>query len=192
MRNLSGLPVPLLALTGFANSDSSIEFSRLIARDAQRFPMITGEMFGEQNNLADVMRVVRYLAIDGLHYGMRFAPYGDGAWEIHVCERFDSTEETGPAALPLLQESRAGGGRIHEFAVAVAIGLFTVRGQKVGPTRTHVARHVLHDNCDRVGLIVEHGEELLVGYLLHRALGEPLVIVKDAERIFNIRSGELE
>jgi hypothetical protein len=77
-----------------------------------------------------------------------------------------------------LQESLAGGGRIREFGVAVAVGLFAVGGEEVGPARAHVARHVLYDDGDGIGFAVERGEKLFVGCLVDCALGQGFVVAE--------------
>ena len=45
-------------------------------------PVVTGEMFCEQYDLANVVRIVRALAVDGLHHGVGFASDRDGAVEV--------------------------------------------------------------------------------------------------------------
>ena len=50
-------------------------------------------MFGEQNDLAAVVAVVRDLTVDGLHHGVRFAANGDGAHEVGIGERFERGEK---------------------------------------------------------------------------------------------------
>ena len=112
-------------------------------------------MFCEQDDLADVVWVVRELAVDGLHHGVGFAANGDGAGEVGVGEGLERGEEASPAGLPRGEERGAGGGRLFEFAVAIAVGFFAVSGEEVGPAGEHVAGHVFDDDGDRIGLVVE-------------------------------------
>ena len=97
----------------------------------------------------------------------------------------------GPAVLPYFHEGGAGCGGIDEFAVAIAVGLFAVGGEEVGPAGAHVAGHVFHDDRDGVGFFIDGDEELLVCDLLHGAFGELLVVAKHREGVFEVRRGEL-
>lgn len=97
----------------------------------------------------------------------------------------------GPAVLPYFHESGAGCGGIYEFAVAIAVRLFAVGGEEVGPAGAHVAGQVLHDDRDGVGFFVDGDEELLVGELLHGAFGELLVVPEYHEGVLEVRRGEL-
>ena len=149
-------------------------------------------MLGQQHNLSDVMWIVRNLAIDGLHYRVRFTPNGDGAAQVHISERLERAKENRPAGFPLIEQLLARGRRIGELAVAVAVRLLAVAGEKVRSPRTHVAGHVFHDDGDRVGLVVELEEKLLVGHLSHSAVAEQLVVAEERDGVFNVGRGELE
>ncbi len=46
--------------------------------------MIAGEVLGKQYNLANVMRIVGDLAINGLHHGVGFTANGHGAGEVCI------------------------------------------------------------------------------------------------------------
>ena len=59
-----------------------------------------GEMFRQQYNLPGMIRVMPDLAIDRLHYRMRFAADGNCASQVHVCKRFERTENASPTLLP--------------------------------------------------------------------------------------------
>src|SRR5208283_933698 len=50
--------------------------------DAQRLPLRALPVLGQKDDLADVIRVVRKLAIDGLQHRMRFAANGDGTLQL--------------------------------------------------------------------------------------------------------------
>ena len=71
--------VLLLFLSGFLWRDLLIELGGAVAGDAERLPAVVSEVFGEQDDLTDVMGVVSYLAVYGLHDRMRFVSDGDGA-----------------------------------------------------------------------------------------------------------------
>src|SRR6185369_9568473 len=128
---------------------------------------------------------------DGLHDGVRFATNGDGTGEIVVREWFDGAKNVSPAVLPHSQERRAAGGRLLEFAVAIAVGLFAVGGQEIGPTGTHVAGHMLDDDGDGVHLLVERGKKLVIGHLVDGALGHDLVLTEEDERVLEVGGSEL-
>ena len=49
-----------------------------------------------------------------------------------------------------------------ELAVSVPIRFLSIRAEKISPTRSHVASHVLHDYRDAVRFRIENGEDLLV------------------------------
>lgn len=51
-------------------------------------------MFGEENDLSAVVAVVRDLAVDGLHDGVRFTANSDSAGEVGIGEWVESGEET--------------------------------------------------------------------------------------------------
>src|SRR3712207_6963951 len=57
------------------------------ARDAESLPGGGLEVLGEEDYLADVLAVVRELAVDGLDDGVRLAAYGDGAHEVFRLQR---------------------------------------------------------------------------------------------------------
>src|SRR3712207_3000523 len=74
------------------------------ARDAESLPGGGLEVLGEEDYLADVLAVVRELAVDGLDDGVRLAAYGDGAHEVFRLQRLKRAEEYSPALLPTLLE----------------------------------------------------------------------------------------
>lgn len=72
------------SLGGLAGSDSSVELGGFFAWDGECRPLagLRGKMLGQESDLADVVGVMRYLAIDGLHHGMRLRANIDGASQI--------------------------------------------------------------------------------------------------------------
>lgn len=56
--------LPLARLSG---GHAAIELCGFILGNAERLPSAAGIVLGQQNNLAQVLRIVRNLAIDGLH-----------------------------------------------------------------------------------------------------------------------------
>jgi hypothetical protein len=187
--NLAGFS---LALAGFARGDFAIEFRGPAAGNTQRLPLCADKVFCEQYDLADVVGIVRKLAVDGLENGVRFAANGDGAGEVGVGERLQRAKEANPAGFPHGQQRSACGGRLFEFGVAIAVGLFAVGGQEIGPARAHVAGHVLDDDRDGIGLDVDGSKEVLIGDLGDGAIGQLLVISEEGQGVFEIRGGEFE
>src|ERR1700686_3521061 len=59
------------ALRRLARCDLGVEFRGFAARDRQRIPIRSREVFGEIDDLPHMVGVVRHLAVDGLHNGMR-------------------------------------------------------------------------------------------------------------------------
>jgi hypothetical protein len=57
---------------------------------------------------------------------------------------------------------------------------------EVAPARVHVARDVLDDDGDAVGLGVRGPEEVLAGDLGERALGERLVLAQLPGRVLEV------
>src|SRR5258708_4577266 len=117
---------------------------------------------------------------------MRLGANGYRARRILVAQWLERIEEKLPAALPEFHQFSANLGRLFEFSVAVAVGLFAVGGEKIFPARTHVAGHVFHDDGDAIGLFVKRGEKSFVGTLRKRALDEFLVIAKQLGGVFYI------
>src|ERR1700692_4819251 len=61
-----------LSLACIAGQHPAVEVLRMAARQAERFPCVALKMFGQHDDLAGVIGVVRDLPVDGLHHGMRF------------------------------------------------------------------------------------------------------------------------
>src|ERR1039458_8537623 len=154
--------------------------------DAQRTPLAVLVVFGKQHDLSHVARVVRDLAADGLHHGVGFAADRDAAAEVCVRQRLERAEHAIPARLPKRHQHLAGGRRLLELGVAMAVRLLSIGGQEVRPARAHVAGHVLNNDGNRICFGVERGEKLLVGDLRHSAFGELLVLAEQGQRFFQV------
>ena len=84
----------------------------------------------------------------------------------------DGLEEEIPSRVPARDDRLARvAGLALELAVAIAIGLFAVAREEVGPSRAHVAGDVLDDERNAVGVGVEQREELRIVDLRHRLVG---------------------
>ena len=147
-------------------------------------------MLGEEDNLADVAAVVRYLPIDGLHHRVRLAPDEDRPRKIRVRERLQRGKRYRPTVVPKLHYGFLRRGRLDKFAVAIAVRLFTVAGQEIGPTRAHVAGHVLDDHGNRVHLGVKRDMKLLGRELVDSAFRHLLIEAEKRKRVLQVRRGK--
>src|SRR5437667_137653 len=95
--------------------------------------------------------------------------------EVIRQKRLERLEKNLPRLLPAPFEALS---RVllfrQELGVAMAVWLLAVALEKVDPARPHVAREVLDDQGDAVGLGVERREEVRVGNLRQGLLGELL------------------
>src|SRR5579872_7171037 len=123
---------------------------------------------------------------------MGLAANRDLSRQIGIGQWLNRAEDAIPAVLPLRQEGLACGRRIDELSVPIARRLLAVGRQKIDPPRAHVAHHVLHNDRDRIGLVIERLEELLVRDLLHRPFPQLLVVAEDRNRILDVRRSELK
>src|SRR6266404_527566 len=148
-------------------------------------------MFGEEYDLTDVVSVVADLAVDGLHHGVRLGADGDGTGQILILQSVECIETNLPPSFPQGDQTRTSLRRSFKFGVAVAIRLFAVAGQKIGPTRAHIAGHVLDDDGDGVGFGVEGDKEVVIGTLFDGAIAEALVITEEVASVLSVGGCEL-
>ena len=127
-----------------------------------------------------------YLAIDGLHYGVALVADEDFAGEIGVGERGEGGEDEFPAGFPLGGELCARCGGELKFGVAIAVGLFPVGGEEIGPAGTHVAIEMFDDDGDGIRFCVEGDAERLIGSLCDRAFAQAFVMVEQADGVGEI------
>ena len=133
-------------------------------------------MFSQEDNLANVIGVVHQLAVDGLNNRVLFAANQNLLSQILGAQGLKRAKKALPTAVPVIKyRVLAGFGINHKLYIAIAAGLFTVGGQKIGPAREHVAGHVLHDDGNAVAFLVERDEELVFVELFQRLLGKLLV-----------------
>src|ERR1035437_1239772 len=116
-----------LTLGSFARTHSCVEIGGLPARYAQRRPALARQMLRDVDNLANVIRIVRHLAIDRLHHGMAFAANAYRAAEVGVGKRLQRVEKGFPASRPHGNNFGSRQRWIFELRVAIAIGLLSVR-----------------------------------------------------------------
>src|SRR5262245_4410513 len=81
-----------LSLALLSARHCSVELPRLVLRHRDGLPVRQLVVLAKEDDLADVVRVVRDLAVDGLHHGVRFAADGDLALEVRVRERRERLE----------------------------------------------------------------------------------------------------
>jgi hypothetical protein len=180
---------PGLALGFFAGGDVGGELGGLAAGDAEGLPLAgfgSGHVFCGEDDLADVHGIVRDLAIDGLHDGVRFVADHHFAADVALHESFKRVENIFPTGTPHGHQLFAGFRCVFEFGVAIAIRFLAVGRHEIAPARAHVANHMLDDDGDGVGLGIECGEKIFVGALLHGALGEFFILAEESERVLNV------
>src|SRR5579875_2530434 len=101
-------PHPLRILRGF------------VARYCQGLPLIAREVLGQQHDLANMIWIVRQLAIDGLQHRMRLTANGDLAAQVVLLQWLQRGKHAGPSLFPQRHQRRARGRRIDKLAVAIA------------------------------------------------------------------------
>ena len=133
-------------------------------------------MFRQEHDLADVIGVVHQLTVDRLNNRVLFAANQNLLSQILGSQRLKRIEDALPTLLPVGEYIVLAGLRLnHKLHIAIAIGLLAVGRQKVGPTRKHVAGHVLHDDGNAVCLFIKRDEELVVFELSNSLVRELLV-----------------
>src|SRR5215472_14098086 len=125
-----------------------LELSRMslgfALRNAERFPVRASEVFRQQNNLIHMARVMQQLARDRLENCVLTASDVHFADQVLGLERRNGIEDILPTGLPPLHDLSPSRARVNlEFAVTMAVRLFPVGSEKIGPARTHVSRQVL-------------------------------------------------
>src|SRR6184192_149650 len=73
----------------------------------------------------------------------------------------------------------------------MAIGLLAVGDEEIDEPRSQIARDVLGDDRDAVGVWVEERMQVGVGDLRHRALAERLVVAERAYRVAQVRGAQI-
>ena len=127
-------------------------------------------MFGKQNDLADMIGVVRQLPIDRFDHRVRLTADRHRSGKIFLGQPADFIEQRLPAVVPRLHQQVACVVDQFKLGVAMAIGLLTIRRKKVGPSRTEVSGDVPDDQRDRVRLFVDRREKRFIRNLLDRTL----------------------
>ena len=91
-----------------------------------------------------MMASVKQVAQDGFDHAVRLAPDVDGFGKVCFGQRFEGGKENAPAFFPPLHDLGAlVVFLVQELARALAVGFFTIGGQKIGPARDKVAAEVL-------------------------------------------------
>src|SRR5512146_912632 len=99
-----------------------VELLRLAFWDAETFPSRALEVLGEEDDLADVVGVVKTLAVDGLEHGMGFVANDDDTTDVGGCERIDGPENNLPAGVAPGDDFGTRCVGVHfEFGVAMAV-----------------------------------------------------------------------
>ena len=112
-----------------------VELFRLPFRYTKAFPVRFDMAFGQENQLTNVIRVVRELPIDGLKNSEWLASYRNGSFEIRRTKWSHSVKENLPTNFPAVEEmfTRIIGSQ-DELGVSAAVGLLTIGSQKISPS----------------------------------------------------------
>ena len=132
-------------LREFTSSNFCVHVGGFAAWHAERFPLsgfCESEMLGEKQNLADVMGIMRDLAVDGLHHGVRLGANRHRSREVGLRERFERIEDIFPAAFPLFDQFGACGGRSFKLRVAVAIWFLAIGSKEIEPANAYCPTNV--------------------------------------------------
>ena len=140
-------------------------------------------MLCQQNDLADMIGVMGQLAVDRLNDSMSLAPYRYGAREIARPEPFDIVKKRLPARFPELHQAVSGVTDQFELRVAVAVGLFAIRGQKVAPAGMQVTGNMFDNDRYGICLRVDQGKEMFIVELRDGPLGKLFVAAKGLEGV---------
>ena len=90
-------------------------------------------MFGEEDELSNVLRIVGERAVERLHDGVRFLADGYGALHILGLERVERGKHMGPCLLLPAQDFFASCfPRNFKFLVAKTVRLLAIAGEEVG------------------------------------------------------------
>ena len=148
---------------------------RAATGDGERGPVSAGVDAGDLDDLTDVVAGVTQGTCEGERHGMRLAADGDSLFELSRPKSTKRLEQTGPAALPVVQNFGPACKAVDEFVVAIPPGLFAVRRKEVCPAGNKVSGDMLHDYGDGVCVLIERDAELVVGDLRDGSIGQPLV-----------------
>src|ERR1700683_4821676 len=133
-------------------------------------------MFGEKDDLPDVLRVVGERAVQRLHHGVRLSADGDDALHVWGLERIQGRKHMCPTLFPPEHHFFASSCRRHlKFPVAKSVRLLAVASKKVSETRARIAGNVLNQSGDGVRFGIKRGEEILVFELSHGGFAHALV-----------------
>src|SRR5689334_16535904 len=106
-------------------------------------------MLGKQHDLVYVAGIMQKLPRDGLHDAVLLA--GDQHLPVEVLRfKWDQCRKHAiPSFVPPAHDVGTGcAGFDFKLAVSMPIRLLAIAGEKVCPPRTHIAGHVLDDDCD--------------------------------------------
>jgi len=130
-------------------------------------------MFGEQNDLSDVLGDVRQCAVHRRERGHRLPANRDSGGEVIGAKLAERADEREPTVVPQRHDGgalRVGGD--NELGIAIPRWLLAIRREEIGPTRHEVSADVLHEDGDAVRLGIDRAKEVVIRHLGERSLGE--------------------
>src|SRR5688572_7668759 len=130
-------------------------------------------MLRQEYYLADMVGVMRELAIDRFDHRERLASNSDRLGHVLRGEAMERGEKTLPSRLPAFDQNLFGIvlGR-RELAVPIAASRVLSCGGKTSPPCVHAAGHVLQEYGDVVGFFVEGSEEVRIVDLCQSPFGQ--------------------
>ena len=145
--------------------------------NGQAPPIVIPDHLADVDDLADMMRVMGELAVDGVDCEERLVPDRDRPEQIIFAERAKGFDQAAPAFLPHVEELRLIGGGRAEFLIPVTARFLSVLREEVCPPADHIAVHMLYDDRDGIGLFGGNVIEILFfqlgeGHVTERLVGE--------------------
>src|SRR5579864_128506 len=121
-------------------------------------------------------------------------PAGDKHFSVEIIwrKRSNCPKHAFPSFFPPFRDvGTRRPGLDFELPVAVPVRFFSIGGEKIGPARTHIPRHVLNENRDAIGLWVNQTKNILIAGLYQSFFGELLIAAEIAQHIGQICRADL-
>lgn len=144
--------------------------------DGKRSPRFFLHHFSDVNDLSNMVRVVRQLAVEGLHNAMALVADVDDGTDIIFVDGVESLKETGPAFVPFFQQGFPAWQVIVEFGLPLPPFFFAISGEEVRPAAEHIAPKVLDDGGNTVAFGIVLPKKLFVGQLLESLFAKRFVV----------------
>src|SRR5207248_5754716 len=105
-----------------------------------------------------------------------------GSPEVVCSQRSYGFEHAFPSTLPPVHNLRTSCTGINlELLVAMAVGFFSVAGQKICPAGAHVSRHMFYKHCDAVRFGIDQAKNIFIAGLGEGLFSKLLIAAKIAQ-----------